>query len=140
MSEFSNYTEGNIIETTLRGAAYPVPTAVYIALFTTDPTDAASGAEVTVGAWPAYARQDAAQGLGISTGWTASANGVSSNAKEVTFPANDGLAAVTVTHIALFDALTNGNMLYHTPLTATKTLQQTDVISFAIGAVTVTVD
>ena len=32
MSKFSNYTEANIIETTLRGAAYPVPSGVYLAL------------------------------------------------------------------------------------------------------------
>ncbi len=139
MSEFSNYLEEKIIETTLRGAAFPVPSGVYVALFKTDPTDAGSGTEVNTTEWPAYARKDAAAGGAISSGWTANADGQSSNAKEVAFAANDGAGAVTVTHLALFDAASGGNLLYHTALDASKTLQVGDVLSFAIGAITVTV-
>lgn len=140
MSKFSNYTEGNIIETTLRGAAFPVPAAVYVALFTADPTDANTTAnEVQVANWGAYVRKDAADGAAISTGWTANSNGVSSNAKTITFPANNGAGSVTVTHVGLYDASTGGNLLYHAPLVASKTLQVGDVLSFAIGALTVTV-
>jgi hypothetical protein len=40
MSKFSNYTEANIVETTLRGTAFPVPAGTVRALFTADPTDA----------------------------------------------------------------------------------------------------
>ena len=40
MSKFSDYLEGKIIETTLRGAAMPAPSNIYIALFTSDPSDA----------------------------------------------------------------------------------------------------
>lgn len=140
MSKFSNYTEANIIETTLRGAAFPVPAGVYLALFTADPTDAnVTANEVTIGAWPAYVRKDAADGGAISSGWTASADGVSTNAKAITFPANNGVGNVTVTHIGLYDAATGGNLLYHAPLTASKTLLPGDVISFGISALTVTV-
>jgi hypothetical protein len=140
MSKFSNYTEGNIIETTLRGAAFPVPAAVYIALFTADPTDAnVTANEVQLASWPAYVRKDAADGAGISTGWSASADGVSSNAKVATFPANNGAGNVTVTHIGLYDASTGGNLLYHSALTASKTLLPGDVISFSIGSLVVTV-
>lgn len=140
MSKFSNYTEGNIIETTLRGAAFPVPAGVHVALFTADPTDAnVTANEVGVGAWPAYARQNAAQGGAISTGWTANSDGVSTNAKVITFAANNGVGNVTVTHIGLYDAATGGNLLYHAPLVASKTLLPGDVISFGIGSLTVTV-
>lgn len=140
MSKFSNYTESNIIETTLRGAAFPVPSNVYVALFTADPTDANTTAnEVQVANWPAYVRKDAAVGAAISTGWTANSNGVSSNAKVITFPANDGAGAVTVTHVGLYDASSGGNLLYHAPLVASKTLQVGDVLSFAIGSLVVTV-
>lgn len=140
MSKFSNYTEANIIETTLRGQPFPVPAGIYLALFTADPTDAnTTGNEVQTTAWPAYVRQDCAQGGVIATGWTAPSDGVSSNAKALTFPANNGAGAVTVTHIGIYDAATGGNLLYHAPLTAAKTLQIGDVISFAIGSITVTV-
>lgn len=140
MSKFSNYTENNIIETTLRGAAYPVPASINLALFTSDPTDANITAnEVSTAAWPAYVRKNAADGGAISSGWTAPADGVSSNAKVITFPANNGVGNVTVTHIGIYDAATGGNLLYHAPLVASKTLLPGDVISFSIGALTVTV-
>ena len=140
MSKFSDYLEGKIIETTLRGAAMPAPSNIYIALFTADPSDAnVSANEVQAANWPAYGRQDAAQGAAISTGWTAASNGVSSNAKVISFPDNNGAAQVVVTHLAIYDAQTGGNMLYHAPLVSTKTLQIGDVLSFGIGALTVTV-
>lgn len=140
MSKFSNYTETNIVQTTLRGEPFPAPTSVYIALFTADPTDAnVTANEVQVAAWPAYVRRDAADGAAIATGWTAPADGVSSNAKAVTFPANNGAGSVTVTHVGLYDAATGGNLLYHAALTSSKTLLVGDVLSFGIGSITVTV-
>jgi hypothetical protein len=140
MSKFSNYSEANIIETTLRGAAFPVPAGIYLALATADITDANITAnEVQAAAWPAYARQDAAAGAGISTGWSAPADGVSTNAKVLTYAANNGAASVTVTHIGIYDAATGGNLLYHAPLVSPKTLLVGDVLSFGISALTVTV-
>jgi hypothetical protein len=140
MSKFSNYTEANIIETTLRGAAFPVPAGIYLALATADITDAnTTASEVQTSAWPAYARQDAAAGAAISTGWAAPADGVSTNAKVLTYAANNGAASVTVTHIGIYDALTGGNLLYHAPLVSSKTLLVGDVLSFGIAALTVTV-
>lgn len=140
MSKFSNYTETNILQTTLRGIAFPVPTGIHIALFTADPTDAnVTANEVTVAAMPAYARQNAAGAGTIDTGWSAPADGISSNAKVITFPANNGAAAITVTHIGIYDAATGGNLLYHAPLVSSKTLQVGDVLSFGVGTLTVTV-
>jgi len=140
MSQFSNYTEANIVETTLRGAAFPVPASVYVAMFTADPTDAnVTANEVQVSNWPAYARQDAANGGLIATGWTAPSNGVSTNAKVITFPINNGTGNVTATHLGLYDAASGGNLIYHAPLVSPKTLLPGDVISFSIGSLTVTV-
>lgn len=141
MSKFSNYTENQIIESTLRGNAFVLPTTVYIALFTADPTDADITAnEVQTAAFTSYARQDASGGVGgPSSGWAAASNGVSSNAKIITFPDNDGAAPVIVTHIGIYDAATGGNLLYHSDLVTSKTLQIGDVLSFAVGAITITV-
>lgn len=140
-SNFSDYTETNIIQTTLRGIAFPVPSNVYVALFTADPTDAnVTANEVQTANMPAYVRQNAAGAGTIDTGWSAPANGVSSNAKVITFPANNGAAAITVTHVGLYDAATGGNLLYSAPLVTSKTLQVGDVLSFGIGTLTVTID
>ena len=140
MSKFSNYSETNIISTTLRGIAFPVPAGTYLALFTADPTDAnVTANEVQVAAWPAYLRQDAAAGAAISTGWSAPADGVSTNAKVMTYAANNGAGSVVVTHIGIYDAASGGNLLYHAPLVSSKTLLVGDVLSFGIAALTVTV-
>jgi hypothetical protein len=140
MSKFSDYTEANIIATTLRGVAFPVPSGIYVALFTADPTDAnTTGNEVTTSAFPAYVRKDAAVGAAIATGWVAPTNGVTSNAKAITFPANNGSGSVVVTHLGLYDAATNGNLLYHSALTTSKTLLASDVLSFGVGAIVITI-
>lgn len=140
MSKFSDYTETNILQTTLRGIAFPVPTAIYIAMFTADPTDAnLTAGEVTTVQMPAYTRINAAGAGAIATGWAAPANGVTSNANVITFAANNGTNPITITHIGIYDAATVGNLLYHAPLQTAKTLQVGDVLSFGVGTLTITV-
>ena len=126
MSAASNYLENAVIESTLRGAAFPTITKIYVALHTNNPTDA-GGNEVTSALWPSYARQDAAKGGSISSGWTAAADGVSKNALQLIFPVFDGSADLTVTHFSLHTALTGGNMLVYAPLQAPRTVQNGDV-------------
>ncbi|CBV42523.1 hypothetical protein [Halomonas elongata] len=137
MAAFSDYLESGILEHTLRGTTLPTPSSIYVALFTSDPTDADTGDEVTDSA---YVRQDAAKGDSISSGWTSptdSGDGkVSSNAKVIQFPPiADG--SVTVTHYALYDAQSGGNMLYHGEFTVAKTLEINDVLSVDIGGIQV---
>lgn len=132
MSGFSNYLEDGLVNATLRGGTY-TGGAVYVALFKTDPTDANTGAELTD---PSYVRQRAHATV-VSDGFTAPANGVSSNTRTLTFPAITGVQ-VTLTHWGIFDALTGGNLLYHAPLQVAKTLDPSDVLSFPIGSLIVT--
>lgn len=126
MSAASNFLENAVISSTLRGAAFPTISKVYVALHTNDPGDA-GGNEVTSDLWPAYARQDAAKGGGIASGWTAPVDGVSKNALQLIFPVFDGTADLTVTHFSLYDAVTGGNMLVHAPLQTQRTVQIGDV-------------
>lgn len=126
MSAASNYTEDNIINALLRGVAFAQASTIYVGLHTSDPTDA-GGNEVTLAAFPAYERLDAAKGGAISSGWTASSNGVSKNANQLIYPVHDGGGDITVTHFALYDAATGGNMLVHAPLNTARTLSPGDV-------------
>ncbi|MDV6318807.1 hypothetical protein [Chromohalobacter sp. HP20-39] len=137
MSAFSDYLEEGVLQHTLRGNSLPTPSTIYIALFTSDPTDADTGNEVSDSA---YIRQDAAKGGSIDSGWTAPATSgdgkMCSNAKLIQFPpVADG--SVTVTHYALFDAQAGGNMLYHAPFSVSKTLEINDVLSIDIGGMQV---
>lgn len=143
MSKFSDYLEVQLVNHIFRTPAYSAPSTIYIGLFESDPTDADTGTEVNpAGTWTDYARQDAAGGGNKETGWDApgSTDGTTQNAQVITFPANNGASSITVTHIGVYDALTAGNLLFHAPLASSKTLLQGDVLSFGIGAITVTFD
>ena len=126
MSAMSNYLETALFNEVLRATNYAAPAAVYVGLFTSDPTDAGSGTEVSGGA---YARQSVTFG--------APTDGAGSNSAAVTFPqatANWG----TVSHFGIFDAAAAGNLLLHGQLTASKTVNTGDVFTFPTGQLTVT--
>ena len=126
MAELSNYLENALINVTLRATSYTAPTTVYLALYTTDPTDADTGTECS---GTSYARQAVTFG--------APSNGVSTNSAAVEFP-QAGSSWGTITHIGIRDALTTGNLLYHTPLDASKTIATGDVFRIATSSLSVT--
>ena len=49
MAGFTNYLEDKIINHVFGGAAYSAPSTSYVALYTTSPTDAGGGTEVSGG-------------------------------------------------------------------------------------------
>ena len=126
MAEISDYLEKKILDYVLRNTADWAPAAVYLALHTADPTDAASGAEVSGGS---YARQATAFDAAHAT------TGLTQNTDIETFTS---MPAATVTHIGIWDAATSGNLLSHTPVTSSKTVGSGDTISIAAGAITIT--
>jgi hypothetical protein len=126
MAEISNYLENALINGTLRATSYTAPAAVYVSLHTADPTDAGTGAEVSGGS---YVRRAATFG--------APSNGVSTTTADITYPeatADYG----TVGWIGIWDALTSGNLLYHTPLNIAKTINTGDTFKIVSGNLTVT--
>jgi hypothetical protein len=126
MAEISNYLENALVNATLRNTSYTSPSVVYLALYTSDPTDADSGTECS---GTSYARQSITFG--------APSNGVTTNSAAIEFPQAGG-AWGTITHIGIRDASTAGNLLYHTPLDASKTIATGDVFRVAIGSLSVT--
>ena len=122
----SNYLENALINATLRATNFTAPTAVYISLHTADPTDDGSGTEVSGNA---YVRQAATFG--------APSNGVSTTTADITFPQATGSWG-TVSYIAIWDAESTGNMLYHTPLDVAKAIDTGDIFKIAAGSLTVT--
>jgi len=126
MAEMSNYLENALINATLRNTSYTSPATVYVGLYTSDPTDANSGTEVSGGS---YAR--------TSVTFGAPSNGVSTNSAAVEFPQASGSWG-TVTHIGILDASTSGNLLYHTALDTSKTIASGDVFKISTGNLSVT--
>lgn len=126
MAEMSNYLENALINVTLRATAYTAPTTVYVGLYTTDPTDANTGTEVSGGS---YARKAVTFG--------APSNGASVNSAAVEF---DEATATwgTVGWIGILDAISGGNLLYHTPLDSSKLIESGDVFKINAGNLSVT--
>ncbi len=132
MSEMSDYFEQQIIDHLFRTATFGKPAAIYIALFTVDPTDSGGGTEVTGGS---YARQQVTQ---LDANWNAPlTTGLTDNVNDITFPTATASWGV-VTGMAIFDAVTAGNMLMWSPLDASKTVSNGDTFKFAIGDLDVT--
>jgi len=128
MAAASDFLELKILEHTLGITSYTAPTTTYLALFTSDPTDAGTGTEVSGGS---YARQ--------SISWNTPARGATPNSADVTFPqatANYG----TVTHIGIYDASSAGNLLYHGALSASKSVETNDTFIVEAGDLSVSLD
>ena len=124
----SNYLEGKIIDHILRNVALTSPTTVYVALSTADPLDTGAGIAEPVAL--GYAR--------VAIEFDAATDGVTQNTNVETFGPASGGTWGTLTHMAIFDAITAGNMLYHGILTASKTVADGDSIEFAAGALSIT--
>ena len=131
MSGLSTYTQ-NAILNWLKGTAMPAaPAAVYVGLFNGDPTDAGSGgAEVTT---TVRAAGRVAAAFGTITGNTSIANSA-----DVDFGAAAG--AATASHFGLFSAASGGQLLASGALAASQSIAATNLVKFATGALTVTVD
>lgn len=121
MAGFSTYLAQQLINHTLRGAAYTAPANLYLALFTADPTDDNVTVNEVSGAW--YARKSI-------TSWTApvGTGTVTSNSNQLTFNAVTG-SAVTITHWGLYDALTSGNLMFSGAWDVSKVLNVDDVFT-----------
>lgn len=135
MAAASDYLEGEIIKHLLRTGSWTKPSTIAIALCTSAPVDADTGAltakEVT-NVSTGYVRQTLNP---LDANWTApGVGGPSDNASAITFPvatANYG----TVTHVAICDnaGYGSGNLLLWGALTTPKTVNTGDTFRFAIG-------
>ena len=131
MAGKSDYLEAGLLNV-FRGTLFPLAAtgSVYIALHTEDPADDGTGAEV--GAGIGYARQEVTKAGGS---WAAPSGepALIDNAAAITFGPATG-DWTTVTHVAIRDADTAGNLLYSGALTVSKAIGDGDSAEFAIGA------
>lgn len=128
MSQMSNYLEQKLLDAVLRNVPYVSPAAVYVGLFSSDPTDAGGGIEVAGGG---YARQQ------VTFSAPSNPGGVTNNTADIEYP-----VATTdwgnVTHIGIYDAAADGNLLFYGPLSVVKSIQSSDQFLIKSGNLTVT--
>jgi hypothetical protein len=135
MSSASDYLEAQLRTHIFRTGSFAKPAALYVSLHTANPTDAATGAEVSGGS---YARQSVAPG---DANWSAasSTDGKTTNVSAITYPAPTANWGV-VTHFGIWDAASSGNLLVYGALTTSRTINSGDSAPvFAAGALEVTV-
>lgn len=129
MSSFTDYTENLALTYLFNTGAVTRPTAWYVGLFTSAPSDTGGGTEVTGNG---YARVSAGtiSGSGTATTFT--------NAAAIEFAAASGGNWGTIGWAAIFDASTSGNMLAWAPLTTAKAINDGDIFRIPASSLSIT--
>jgi hypothetical protein len=131
MGGFSDYWENKILDHIFGKCSYAPPT-IHVALSTAEPADDATGLAEPSG--NAYARAQTA-----ASDWSTASGGTLHNANDITFPTATGSWG-TITHFALFDAATGGNMLAHGALDQPKAIGISDTAKFGAGDLDISLD
>jgi len=131
MGGFSDYWENKILDHIFGKGSYTPPT-IYVGLSTADPTDDGSGLAEPSG--NEYARVQTS-----ASDWNAASNGSMDNVSDITFAQATGNWG-TITHFALFDAATAGNMLSHGSLSQSKAIGESDAARFEAGDLDISLD
>ena len=138
MSAASNYLENKLLDHTLRGAAgaYTAPTTLYVALFLNTSGQAATNLEanatsdeVTTNGTNGYIRK--------AITFNPASNGTSVSAATVTFDPCLLVNWGTITHVAIMDAVTAGNVIFWGGVTSPKTIEVGDTFQITAGSLTI---
>tara|TARA_R100001460_G_scaffold53096_1_gene92031 strand:- start:1264 stop:1650 length:387 start_codon:yes stop_codon:yes gene_type:complete len=126
---FSNTFETHVLNYVFTATSVTRPTAWYVALFTSNPAEDASGTEVSTSG-TAYVRKTVA--------FTVSGN-LATNSAAVEFPTATASFG-TVTHIGVFNASTSGDLIAYSALSASKAIATGDVFRIPAGDLDITLD
>ena len=155
MAAWSDFSENKLIDWFFRAQAIGItgasaaagtgPTTLYVALLTAAPSDTGGGTEVTGGSYArvavtsSLANWAGTQGAGTTVA-SSGTSGTTSNNNAVTFPAPTANWGV-VTHSAVYDATSGGNLIAWGALTTSKTVNNGDAApSYAAGQLTFQID
>jgi len=127
---FTNYSEDLVLNWLLTTGSATRPTAWYVGLFTAAPGETGGGTEVSGNG---YAREAAT----FTVSGTAPTSATNSSAVEFD-PATASWG--TITHVAIFDALTTGNMIAYAELSASKAIGTNDIFRIPSSNLTITLD
>ena len=126
---FSNTYETHVLNYVFTTTSVTRPTAWYLALFTSNPAEDASGTEVSTSG-TAYARQSAT--------FTVSGN-TASNSGAIEFPTATASYG-TVTHVGVYTASSGGDLIAYAALSTSKAIDTGDVFRVPAGDLDVTLD
>ena len=131
MGSFSNYWENKLLDY-IFGKDDLTPPVIYLGLLTVEPDDDGTGLAEPSG--NSYQRVQTS-----ASDWNVSADGSLDNAGDIVFPMTTGNWG-KVTHFALFDAATGGNMLAYGTLSPAKVIGSGVIAKFAMGNLVINLD
>jgi len=143
MSAASNFLENELLDHVLgeNGKNYTPPTNLYLALFTSDggleTNDSSSQTEISTSG-TSYARKDIDVD-GSSGAFGNASGGSTSNTQTITFTAASSNWG-TVTHVAVMDASSGGNVLFHGAVTTSKTIETGDTFQVSASNLTISLN
>jgi len=114
----STILANEILDHLFGNGAYSPPT-LYIGLYSSAPTDAGGGSELSGGSYARIAH----------AAWETAAARKTENDGVITFPVATGDWSA-VTHVGVFDAISGGNMLFWTALDTARTALTGDQLRF----------
>ena len=126
---FSNTFETHVLNYVFTATSVTRPTAWYLALFTSNPAEDASGTEVSTSG-TAYARQSAS--------FTVSGN-TASNSAAIEFPTATASYG-TVSHVGVFTASSGGDLVAYAALSTSKAIDTGDVFRVPSGDLDITLN
>ena len=137
MPGFTNTYESTILNFLYGAVGSPMtaPATYFVALYSTAPTDSTAGTELSGNA---YARVSVTNNT-TNFGAAGSAGAARANATAITFPTATGAWSQAVAW-GFLDASTAGNLLIYGDLTTPKTLATGDTASFAVSALSISLD
>jgi hypothetical protein len=127
---FTNYTENAVMGHIFGSTTFTKPANRFLALFTAAPGEAGGGTELVGNN---YSRQSASFTV------SGTAPTAATNSAAIEFPTASASWG-TITHVAVFDASTGGNMLGYATLTASKTIGSGDVFRVPASNLTFTLE
>lgn len=136
MASFSDYLEPLLLDHVLSDGAFTEPANVYMALCTTAPTDASTGATLVEATYTGYARKEI-----LATDLSAANGSGKTNSAAITFAACTGSTS-TIVGFAVCDSATTGagNVLLWGTTTSKVIDTSNTPATVAIGALVVTLD
>lgn len=140
----SNYLADKLLSYVFRNIAYTRPSKVYLALYTSNPTAADTGQEVTGGG---YERQEVTFGVPTSESYNqyhpVTGQQVTVLKRTIKNSIDIVLPTATadwgqITHVAIRDAATDGNLLYFGALDTPRSILKNDIFKMLTGQIALT--
>jgi len=142
MSAASSYLEVKVLSHVLTSTAYTQPSTRYVALFNNTSGNALANlqngtlTDETSSTSTGYARQAATFATPTTTGTGLTAVTTSATNATITFPTATADWG-TITHIAVMDAATGGNVLFFGAVTTSKSILNGDTFQITSGNLSV---